>query len=111
MAVKPKNEGHEREQQIDAFLEMLRKHAGNFRWRIDQRLGLRAVCSEVSRLLCPIAAVWYAMTGAAVDNAAVYDVADKDLGLKFASLDITIAADERLDSPLGQRLKLAVGMK
>lgn len=108
---KQKNEGHEREQQIDAFLEMLRKHAGNFKWRIDQRLGLRATCSEVRRLLCPIAAVWYSMTGAAVDNQTVYVVADKDLGLKFASLDITVAADERLDSPLGQRLKLAVGMK
>lgn len=111
MAVKKSNDGREREQQIDAFLELLRKHAGNFRWRIDQRLGLRAVCSEVSRCLCPIAAVWYAMTGAVVDNQTVYVVADKELGLKFASLDITVAADERLDSPLGQRLKLAVGMK
>lgn len=111
MAVKPKNDGREPEQQIDAFLEMLRKHAGNFRWRIDQRLGLRASHRDCARLLCPIAAVWYAMTGAAVDNEAVYHVADHDFGLKFASLDITIAADERLDSPLGQRLKLAVGMK
>lgn len=106
-----KNDGREWEQQIDAFLEMLRKHAGNFRWRIDQRLGLRAVCSEVSRCLCPIAAVWYAMTGEVCDNRRVYDVADKELKIRFASLDITIAADERLESPLGQRLKLAVGMK
>lgn len=108
---KSKNDGHEREQQIDAFLELLRKHAGNFRWRIDQRMGLRAVCSEISRCLCPIAAVWYSMTGEVCDNRRVYDVADKELKLRFASLDITVAADERLESPLGQRLKMAVGMR
>lgn len=111
MAVKKPNDGREREQQIDAFLEMLRKQAGHFKWRLDQRMGLRAVCSEVSRCLCPIAAVWYAMTGEVCDNRRVYEVADGELKIRFASLDITVAADERLDSPLGQRLKLAVGMK
>lgn len=111
MAKSPDKQAREKANQIENFLESLQRCARQFKWRIDERLGLRATHPDVPRLLCPIAAVWFAQTGEVLDNKRVYEVADKQMDLRFASLDLTIAADQRHDSPLFQRMLNVIGLK
>ena len=107
----PKAQAREKEGQIDGFLEDLRRYARAFTWRLDSRIGLRGEHPEYRKLFCPIAAVWFATTGDVLDNGRVFEVADKEMNLRFASLDIAVAADERHESPLFKRLASAVGLK
>jgi hypothetical protein len=97
--------------QIDAFLESLRRYASAFRWFVDAHCGLRAEHPEAKFLLCPISAVYFATTGKAVRSSQVFAVADGEMELRFASLDIAVAADERLDQGLGKAMNMAVGIK
>src|SRR6185437_1958715 len=82
----------ERACQIDGFMESLRRYASAFRWMVDERCGLRAEHPEVSHCLCPIAAVYFATTGKAVRSSKVFAVADGEMDLKWASLEIAVTA-------------------
>ena len=66
---------------------------------------------QVSHCLCPVAAIYFARTGKAVRSRDVFKVADGEMDQKSASLDIAIAADEKLDSRLGRSMLSAVGIK
>lgn len=99
----------DKDRKLDEFVEDLRRYASAFRWFVDTR-GLRAEHPEVSHCLCPLGAVYFATTGKAVRSAATFGAADEEMGLRLISLDVAVAADDRLDSPLGKRLQKAVGL-